>query len=128
MWSDGDGDDERRAPTFSLAEAAHRSPVQLDDVTDDRATRAKTAVPPRGGAVLLTEAVGPEGKEGRIDARAGVRDRDAQARVVALDANGNSPVSWRERDRLRHQIPDRLLQARGTAPVRLAGPPRVDIA
>src|SRR5262245_5774648 len=84
--------------------------MHLNDVTHDGQTKAQTAVLARGGAVRLTESIENVRQELRLNAHAGVIDRDLDLCPSARQPPFNAPAFVREFDRVREQIPDGLLQ------------------
>ena len=84
--------------------------VQLDDVPHDGQPEAEPAVRPGRAAVGLAEAIEDERQHLGPDALAGVRDHDLDLRADAPDVNLHAAAARRELDRVREQVPHRLLQ------------------
>src|SRR6266511_3165101 len=87
--------------------------MQLDQVFDERQSKAEYAVPSGARRVGLSEAVKDIGQEIRADAFARVAHGDADVRVHALQARFDSTSLRSELDRVGEQVPDHLLQSRG---------------
>ena len=82
---------------------------------NERQPQPQPAVTPRAGRVGLPEAVEDERQELRLDALAGVADRDADMIGGALHPQLDAPAFGRELDRVREQVPHDLLQSRRVA-------------
>jgi len=89
--------------------------VQLDDVSDDGQADAQAAVGPPAAAVELAKTIEHERLERGGDAAAGVLHLDDDFLVVGCHVQLDAATRGRELDRVRQQVPDRLLQARGVA-------------
>src|SRR5215472_12013291 len=89
--------------------------MHLDDMTHDGQTKAQAAVLARGRAVRLTESVENVRQELRLNAHAGVIDRDLDLCPSSCQPPFDAPALVRKLDRVGEQIPDGLLQAVGIA-------------
>src|SRR5499426_1674491 len=98
---------------FARALGLDRSAMQLDQVFDERQSKAESAVPSGARRVGLSEAVKDIGQEIRADAFARVAHGDADVRVHALQARFDSTSLRSELDRVGEQVPNHLLQSRG---------------
>jgi hypothetical protein len=67
-WSDRHDEREGRALAASFTGRCDGSPMQLDEVTDDRETEPKAPMPTRRRGILLTEPIEHVREEVRIDA------------------------------------------------------------
>src|SRR5215470_6219078 len=85
--------------------------MQLDQVFDERQSKAETAVPSGARRVGLGEAVKDIGEEIRNDAFARVAHSDANVRVHALQAHFDAASLRCELDGVGKQVPDHLLQS-----------------
>ena len=101
---------ERRALAFAGAGRVHRAAVHLDDVADDGEAQPETAGLSRRASVGLAKALEHMRQEIRPDADARVADDDLDVRVHAFEAHLHAAVLRRELHRVRHEIPDDLLQ------------------
>src|SRR5499426_464830 len=98
---------------FARALGLDRSAMQLDQVFDERQSKAESAVPSGARRVGLAEAFKDIGQEIRADAFARVAHGDANVRVHALQARFDAASLRGELDRVGEQVPDHLLQAGG---------------
>src|SRR5262247_3113691 len=100
---------------FARALGLDRSAMQLDQVFDERQSKAESAVPSGARRVGLAEAFKDIGQEIRADAFARVAHGDANVRVNALQARFDAASLRGELDGVGEQVPDHLLQARWVA-------------
>ena len=105
--------DERRALADAGAAHLDLAAVQPHQIVHDRQAEPEAAVATRRRAVGLPEAVEHVRQKGGIDADAGIRDLDPDAPVDLRRADRDAAAVRRELDRVRQQIPQHLLQARG---------------
>src|SRR5262249_41275312 len=94
--------------------------MHLDDVTRDGQAETQTAVFPRGRAVGLAETLEDVRQKLRLDADAGIADRDLDLAFDAPKPRFDAPAFIRELDGVREQIPESLLQPAGVAEDRAA--------
>ena len=89
--------------------------MQLDQVFDERQTKAEATVPSGARCVGLSEAVKDIGQEIRADSFACIAYSDANVWIHTLQARFDLASLRRELDRVGKQVPDHLLQAGGVA-------------
>src|SRR5262249_47502287 len=99
----------------AIARRRDRPAVQLDQMFNERKPQPQSAMTPRARRVGLSEVLEDERQELRLDALAGVADRDADTVGVALHAQLDAPALGRELDRVCEQVPHDLLQPRRVA-------------
>src|SRR5262245_66655645 len=100
---------------FARALGLDRSAMQLDQVFDERQSKAESAVPSGARRVGLAEAFKDIGQEIRADAFARVAHGDANVRVNALQPRFDAASLRGELDGVGEQVPDYLPQANGGA-------------
>ena len=100
----------RRAFPFAGAGCLYRAAVHFDDVANDRQAQSQAARLAGRARLRLTKSLEDIGQEVRADAHPGVADDDFDVGVHTFEAHLHAPVLRRELHRVRHQIPDDLLQ------------------
>src|SRR5438874_3763349 len=84
--------------------------MQLDEMAGNRQAEAETAMLARERAVALPELVEDVGEKRSRDPDAAVGDLDHAMLLPTRDVDGDGPPVRSELHRIRHQIPDDLLQ------------------
>ena len=95
--------------TFARARDLDRSAMQLDQVLDERQTKAEAALPFSARRVGLSEAFKDIGQEIGADTFACITHGDANVRGYALKAHFDAASLRGELDRVGEQVPDHLL-------------------
>ena len=102
---------ERRALVFAGARRLHRPAVHLDDVANDGQAESEAAGLSCRARLGLAETLEHVLQEVGMDAHARVAHDNLDMRVHAFEANLHAAMLGRELHRIRHEIPDDLLQA-----------------
>src|SRR5262249_20541256 len=104
-----------RATTHTRTYNCDEAAVHLDDVARDGQAETQAAIPARVRAVSLAEPLEDVRQEERLDADAGIADRDLDLVSGAPQPRLDAPAFVCELDGVREQIPDGLLQTAAVA-------------